>query len=215
VKEVLLDFFGEKKFGESNTRLVVPSYSMTNNDVYLFRTSHSDHLKRDWKLEAYKVALATSAAPSYFQCFKGIDNNRLIDGGVWANNPVMVAITEAIGFLNFPLENIRALSLGTTNPTKQRPSSLDEGGLLNWSTHAADLIMEGQSIGATNQASNLLGKDNFFRLNSTVADGQFALDKINDLDELIGKASHDSRKYLNKLEAFFKEKAGKYEPIYK
>lgn len=35
--------------------------------------------------------MATASAPTYFQTFQGLDGLRLVDGGVWANNPMMVA----------------------------------------------------------------------------------------------------------------------------
>jgi patatin-like phospholipase/acyl hydrolase len=44
------------------------------------------------------VAMATSAAPSYYAAAK-VDGHRLVDGGVWANNPSIVGISEAVSML--------------------------------------------------------------------------------------------------------------------
>ena len=41
-----------------------------------------------------------------------------VDGGVWANSPVSVAIAEAIAELKIPVERIRILNIGTTHTTK-------------------------------------------------------------------------------------------------
>ena len=58
--------FGERLFGESKKRLVVPSYNLGEDDVYIFRTPHHARLKRDLRVPAWKVARATAAAPTYF-----------------------------------------------------------------------------------------------------------------------------------------------------
>lgn len=46
------------------------------------------------------IGLATSAAPTYFPSIL-IENNQYVDGGIFANNPSMIAYTEAVDhFLN-------------------------------------------------------------------------------------------------------------------
>lgn len=212
LENVLKSFMGDKKFGDSSKRLIITSFSLSSNDVYLFRTAHASHLIRDYKLEAYKVALSTSAAPTYFPNYN-LDGNRLVDGGVWANNPVMVAISEAVGFLDVPLSKIKALSLGTSDEIKQRHESLNEGGLWAWKKEAPDLIMAGQSIGATNQAKIFLGKDRFLRVNSPASQGEFSLDKLKGSDDLIGKAQHDSRVHSQEIQKFLKHKASAFTPL--
>lgn len=96
--------FKDRLFGASEKRLVIPSYNLGEDDVYIFRTPHHERLRRDFKVPFWKIAQATSAAPTYFPCCRSIDNQRLIDGGVWANNPALVAIVEATGTLGVPLE---------------------------------------------------------------------------------------------------------------
>ena len=73
--------FGDKCFGHSTKRLVIPAYNLGENDVYIFRTAHTSDLKRDYKVPAWKVALSTSAAPSYFPSARVVGKLRLIDGG--------------------------------------------------------------------------------------------------------------------------------------
>jgi uncharacterized protein len=145
--------------------------------------------------------MATSAAPTYFPSFKKLDHLRLVDGGVWANNPVIVGVAEAVSMLNIPLNTIRVFSLGTTNEVKARPKWLDKGGLIQWALSAVDVIMRGQSIGANTQAIHLLGKENILRIDPKVPDGLFALDRLKE-DELLGKAAHESRHII----PFFKER---------
>jgi patatin-like phospholipase/acyl hydrolase len=184
--------FRDKLLGNSLKRLVIPSYNTGEDDVYLFKTPHHERLRRDIRVPMWKVALATSAAPTYFPTFRAIDHVRLVDGGIWANNPVMVGITEAVSMLGQPLENIWMLSLGTTDEVKGRPMNLDYGGLWQWRKAAVDVILQGQNRGAQTQAQHLLGQERVIRLDPKVPEGWFALDKLSE-KELLGKAAHESR----------------------
>ncbi|RKX57992.1 MAG: hypothetical protein DRP28_05685, partial [Thermodesulfobacteriota bacterium] len=87
LESALKDCFGEKRLADSVKRLVIPSYNIGEDDVYLFKTPHHERLKRDYKVPVWKVALATSAASTYFPSCLKLDHIRLVDGGVWANNP--------------------------------------------------------------------------------------------------------------------------------
>jgi patatin-like phospholipase/acyl hydrolase len=188
------DLYKDRLLGSCVKRLVIPAYNLGEDDVYLFKTPHHPRLKRDHKEPLWKVAMATSAAPTYFPCFRGIDDSRLIDGGVWANNPTMVAIAEAVSMLDVPLSAIKVFSLGTTNPVKNRSSKLDKGGLLQWRKDAMNVALRGQSIGAVTQAQHLLGKDRVERLDPVVPDDLFRLDNVTK-DELLSKAAHVSRNF--------------------
>jgi patatin-like phospholipase/acyl hydrolase len=209
--------FGDKRFGDSKKRLVIPSYNIGEDDVYIFRTPHVERLKRDYKVTAWKVARATSAAPTFFPAFREIDKARLIDGGVWANNPTMVALVEAYGVLNVPLEQLAVLSIGTSDSVSHRKASLDQGGIFAWATAnaAVDVIMRGQSIGVANQARFLLGEERFERLNPKVAANEFSLDGVHKADDLIGKANHFSRIFAPTFEKKFGEhQAAPYTPLH-
>lgn len=193
--------FGDSLLGACRKRLVIPSYNIGEDDVYLFKTPHHARLTRDYKVPVWKVAMATSAAPTYFPSFRNIDHIRLVDGGVWANNPTMVGIVEAVSMLEVPLESIHVFSLGTTSEIKGRPKRLDHGGLLQWAFEAVDVIMRGQSIGAHTQAMHLLGPEKILRLDPKVPDGLFSLDGMKEA-ELLSKAAHESRH----IAPFFKDK---------
>src|SRR5579862_5792652 len=65
LRGALQDCFGEKLLGHSTKRLAIPSYDLGQGDVRIFKTAHHNRLRRDFKLPAWKVALATSAAPTY------------------------------------------------------------------------------------------------------------------------------------------------------
>lgn len=81
----------------------------------MFKTAHHDRFVHDFRVAAVDVALATSAAPTYFSAFNTAEGQSFLDGGVWANCPVMVGLLEAMYVLNIPPEDVHILSLGTTD----------------------------------------------------------------------------------------------------
>jgi patatin-like phospholipase/acyl hydrolase len=215
LENALRECFKDRRLADSRKRLVIPSYNIGDDSVYIFKTPHHGRLQRDYKVPMWKVARATSAAPTYFPAFSGVDNIRLIDGGVWANNPSIIGITEAVSVLNIPLGQIYVLNLGTTDEVKSYSSHLDKGGSLKWCKAAVDVIMRGQSIGAYTQAQHLVGKDHVERLDPKVPDGLFALDKLS-TEALLGKAAHESRHFTPRFkELFGAHKASEYSPMYK
>jgi len=216
LRKALQECFGDKRLADCTTRLVIPSYNLGEDDVYLFKTPHHERLKRDYKVPLWKVGLATSAAPTYFPAFGELDSLRLIDGGVWANNPTMVGIVEAVSLLRVPLQNITVLSIGTSDPVTYRSGWLDWGGKLAWakSAVAVNVIMRGQSLGVQKQAVHLLGEDKIARLDPRVPEGLFTLDRLT-TDELLSKAAHESRVFSPMFERMFlSHKASRYEPVY-
>ena len=115
----------------SSLPLVVPTYNLAENDVYLFKTPHHPRRKRDWRVPMWEVAMATSAAPTFFPAYRlSGDGVRLIDGGVWANNPAMVGLTEAVSLFERRLCDVRVLSVGTTSGAQARPRRLDNAGIV-------------------------------------------------------------------------------------
>ncbi|HPM38251.1 MAG TPA: CBASS cGAMP-activated phospholipase [candidate division Zixibacteria bacterium] len=194
--------FGERRLADSQKRLAIPSYNLDADEVYIFKTAHHTRFQRDYKVPMWKIALATSSAPTYFGVCREVDSIRLIDGGVWANNPVVVGIVEAIGILQQPVESLRAFSLSTTSPIQKKPESLSNGGFWQWRKAAVDVILRGQSVGAHGQASLLLDKDRYLRCDPLVHDELFALDKLT-AEGLLSNAAHTSRHLTPEFKRMF------------
>lgn len=197
--------FGTTLLGESRVPLVIPSYDIGENAVHLFKTPHHRRLRRDYRVEMWAAGMATSAAPTYFPTFRlPGDQVRLVDGGVWANNPAMVGVTEAVSMFGQPLDAIRVLSVGTTASARTRPRHLDNAGLLRWALgpNVVEVLLNGQSAGAFAQVRHLIGPGNAHRLNPIALGELAALDSC-DADALIAKAAHHSRDFCPTFEAVF------------
>ncbi|RTM08909.1 MAG: hypothetical protein EKK31_07755 [Hyphomicrobiales bacterium] len=57
------------------------------------------------------VALATAAAPNFFSTYKN-GARQFADGGVWANNPIMTALVDALACYEIDRHAVGILSLG-------------------------------------------------------------------------------------------------------
>lgn len=204
LRKSLRAVFGDQLLGQSKKRLVIPTYNLGRDEVRLFKTAHHPRLKRDWKIPAWQIAMATSAAPTFFPAWRGIENQRLVDGGVWANNPTLIGIIEARSLLGAELDQIRVLSLGTCDELTHRPDGLDEGGRIAWCSQAPKVIMRGQSVGTDNLAALLLGRDRVRRVDPKVPAKLFLLDRTGTMDKLLAEAAHTSQHFGPTFETDFK-----------
>lgn len=193
LNRALSGVLGARLLGDSTKRLIIPSWNVETGSVHVFKTPYHERLRRDWRIPMADVAMATTAAPTFFRAAL-VDGHRLIDGGVWANNPSVIAITEAISMLDVRLGDIRVLNIGTMDPVGigAHPERRDRGGLAQWVTSVADLLISASSRGGQGTAEHLVGKGNYHRFDARVPGGLYALDRIKP-ERLAGLAASVSR----------------------
>jgi len=161
--------FGARVFGDAQRRLCIPSFDGFT-EVNIFKTPHHPDFKLDWREEMVTVALATSAAPTYFSIYRD-GQRRFADGGVWANNPVMVALVDALSCNELDRDQIDILSLGCCD-TEMTISDAQvlRGGLWHW----RDIVSSAMHLSSQNalgQAGLLIGRDRLIRLNAPLLPG--------------------------------------------
>ncbi|GMN35228.1 hypothetical protein TIFTF001_005171 [Ficus carica] len=152
VKEKL----GNTKLHQTLTNVVIPTFDIKHQHPTIFS---SYEVRKNPSLDALlsDICIGTSAAPSYLPAHyfqttdaegKLLGEFNLIDGGIAANNPTLVAIGEVTkeiirgneGFFPIkPLDYGRFLviSLGTGSPKAEKKYSAPEAakwGLLSWLT---------------------------------------------------------------------------------
>jgi hypothetical protein len=195
--------FANSKIGESKTRLVIPATDAGSGDVYIFKTAHSVKFSTDYKKLASEAAMATAAAPTFFRQFLASDGVRLLDGGLWANNPTMVAVVEAMSVLGRSANELRILSLGNaTSPLMLDKEKGDKGGRLAW-IQIAEWFLAGQSLASVKQAGLLVGKENLLRVEYSTKSGVYSLDDVKAASDLKGAASVLARKHKSRVEDVF------------
>jgi uncharacterized protein len=217
LESLLREVFDDRVLGESRVPLVIPAFDLGENNVYIFKTPHHERLKRDWKVPLWQVAMATCAAPTFFPAYCLPDDHvRLVDGGVWANNPATVGVAEAVSMFGQPLNSIRVLSVGTTAPSRRRKRKLDNGGFLQWirSPNVLNVLLTGQSAGAFTSVQHLIGPTNAHRLDPQAPAGLARMDRA-DAHDLLAKAAFHSRVFCPTFDFVFADHAPvPYRPFY-
>lgn len=151
LRKSLTDIFGETKIEESNNYLCIPSFTITKGEPVVFKKDHHN-LVRDDKARYVDVALATSAAPTFFPMAEidYFDHKQFIDGGVWANNPTMVGLLEALQYFvgkGKDFDSVNVLSVSSLSMTGGKPPGLKrERSFVNWRKDLFETSMSGQSF---------------------------------------------------------------------
>lgn len=160
---LLEDALGDRLYGEAGNRLCIPSCDGRHGDVYVFKTPHHPDFKKDQHERMTTVAAATAAAPTYFQPLDS-GGYRFIDGGLWANNPVMVGLVDALSCFGLDPHQVRILSLGCGDePFRVSDRMVEWGGLVSW-RGAINAAMSFQSKNALGQAGLLVGAERLIRI---------------------------------------------------
>jgi len=114
LRKVCVEILGEETLlGDAKHRLLVPTINMTKGSVQMLKTPHHPNFVRDHTLRMVDVALATSAAPTFFPLAE-IGDSLCADGGLVANAPDLCALHEATHFLETSEADVHILSIGTT-----------------------------------------------------------------------------------------------------
>jgi patatin-like phospholipase/acyl hydrolase len=101
------------RVGELRHAVLIPAVNLSKGSPQIFKTPHHETFRVDLNLRVVDVALATSAAPTYFP-LATIGDALYTDGGLYANSPDLLALHEATHFFKQPESDVRLLSIGTT-----------------------------------------------------------------------------------------------------
>lgn len=194
--------FGNRKLGSVNVRLNIPAVDGFN-EVNVLKTPHHPDFRLDWQEELITVALATSAAPTFFSTYRN-GTRHFVDGGVWANNPVMVALVDAMTCFNVGRHKIEILSLGCGDQDlRVTDGQIKRGGMFHWRT-IIESAMHLQSQNALGQVGLLIGRDRMLRLTSAPTLEPIALDDFARASaELPQQAKRLVEENAARLEIFF------------
>jgi patatin-like phospholipase/acyl hydrolase len=126
----------DAKLADALRDLVVVAYDMTDREPFFFkRWQAREDESRDRPLT--DAALATSAAPTYFPSHE-VAGHALVDGGVFAANPAIAAIVEALKRRSdephhLSPDDLLVVSIGTGHhETEYSQAEVSKWGKLGW-----------------------------------------------------------------------------------
>ena len=216
LRVALHEILGDARLGDARTRLVIPAWNPIARSVYIYKTAHHSRFRTDYRSKAIDAALATSAAPTYFRHHITQHDVGLLDGGVWANNPIAIATVEAVAVLAWPRESLNILSVGCLEETYTVP---EWAGIGTLGRKAIKLFMDGQSHGAMGVAKLLTGDEHdrsaIHRINHTVPYNAYRMDDARIIPDLKGLGHAKGRDRLPVLgPVFFDRPAEAFTPLY-
>lgn len=175
LEAALLSVFGDRRLGEARRRLCIPSFEGTYGEVFVFKTPHHPDFRLDWQQPMVAVALATAAAPTFFKTFRS-EGEVFADGGVWANNPVMLGLVDALSTHDVERRQVEILSISCGDLDVPFTAGQNAaGGIWHWK-EIIKSAMHLQSLNATGQAGLLIGRDHLTRIDPDEASARLEMD---------------------------------------
>ncbi|MEI6502923.1 MAG: patatin-like phospholipase family protein [Armatimonadota bacterium] len=177
--------FGDLTLGDLNKRVAVCAFQLARgHEGWNAKIFHNyPGVGNDASERVVDVALATSAGPTYLPTWHGY-----VDGGVFANNPSMVALAQALDHRNEEgtrqrLQDLVMLSLGTGVRHPSVEGQSHDWGVPQWLPRLFTATVDGSSSVTQFQCRHLLG-DDFHRFQIALPPpDHYALDSVH----LVGK----------------------------
>lgn len=206
--------FGELTLAAIDRPLLIPAVDVTHGRPYVFRSNYGHPESDDLSIKLWDAVLSSCSAPVYFPP-NNIKNQYLsVDGGLWANNPSMVCVTEAMQHFKKDLHDFKIFSVGTGLQEIEYKIEKDKfWGIKKWlpfqfpfmkiTPKLLDLALDLSSESITYQCKHLL-RDRYYRLNEKLG-SEVPFDDVKCMDELIELGKSVYKKQKKEIRAFLEE----------
>jgi predicted acylesterase/phospholipase RssA len=212
IEEAFHRYFEDRKLSEALVDVVITAYDFQTKTPVLFRSRDArrdetrNPLMRD-------VARATSAAPTYFPplelAYGDVEERVLVDGGIFANNPTLIAYAEGVSRAKaqgLTESDVTLVFLGTGKPERKEPLTLKEFTSRSWIKLAEDIFRaaeDGQSALLDSMLHQVVG-DNYWSFQTPIREGvSYLMDDVSKKnvaaltqlgDEMVGKRLSDLKR---------------------
>jgi patatin-like phospholipase/acyl hydrolase len=187
LEKVLKEYFEDAMLGQALTEVIVTAYEIEGRKPWFFK-SRKAGLKQEFDYPMKDVARATSAAPTYFEPARIKTRDpagrwTLVDGGVFANNPAMCGVAEALKHGNGA--KVKVLSLGTGSLARPLPyDDAKDWGLASWARPILNVVFDGVSDTIDYQVDEMCSAtaqvSEYLRLQTTLDIAKDDLDNASD-----------------------------------
>lgn len=214
LEQALTQVLGDRVLGDAERRLSIPSFQGNFTEVHVFKTPHHPDFRLDWQERMVDVAMATAAAPTFFKTFQS-GKRVFADGGVWANNPVMIGLVDALTTLELQRRDVHILSLSCGDvDIPFTGGQQGAGGMLHWRSIVGS-AMHLASQNATGQAGLLIGRDQLVRLEPSETGARIQMDDFDAANMLLpAEGERVAAENLERVRHFFSEPTDPFEPFY-
>lgn len=158
----LAEVLGSTRLKDCKVRLCIPAFEGVHGEPWIYKTPHHPDYHMDADTRLTTVAMATAAAPTYLQALED-QGYVLVDGGLLANNPIMVGVVDVLACYRLDRRQIHVLSIGCGGAPYRVTEKRLRGGMFQW-RDAVAASMSAASKNAFGQASLLIGRDRICRL---------------------------------------------------
>ncbi len=174
LKAILEETFGDKTMGKANNLLCIPSFNLIKGEPRVFKFPHKEgKFFMDKNIKMVDVALATAAAPTYLPIHEH-DNILYADGGLWANNPTLCGLLEALHFFvgeGKEFDTFKILSVSSVpQPSGWASTKKTSKSFRHWGNKLFQASMDGQAYFSDffmkNIIDNIHPKGTYFRIPS-------------------------------------------------
>jgi len=210
LRRLLKKSFGEMELSEVSKPLLIPTVDLTHGKPYVHRSKGPSEMN-DVSIKLWDAVLSSCSAPVYFPP-NNIGNKYLsIDGGLWANNPSLVSLTDALHYYHGSLESTNILSIGTGK--QNIDFSIDDEkywGIKQWlpfelpslkvTPKLIDLAMDISSESVSYHCRLLLG-ENFLRINKDLGE-EMPFDDVDYMERLIKFGKETFLAHQEEIERF-------------
>jgi uncharacterized protein len=177
-------YLGATRLSETLADVFITAYEIERRTSFFFRSSRArQDPAHDFTL--VDAARATAAAPTYFEPARvtdvaGAQSWALVDGGVFAINPAMVAYAE-LSAAGRREEVDLVVSLGSGSHTRRLAYENVRGwGQLEWARPLIDVVFDGVADAVDFELEQLLPEGRYVRLQTPLDEASDDLDDASD-----------------------------------
>ncbi|MBU8904980.1 CBASS cGAMP-activated phospholipase [Desertibacillus haloalkaliphilus] len=198
LRRFLKQELGDTMLADIHQPLLIPSVDITHGEPHVYRTKFGEESEaKDQEVFLWDAVLSSCSAPLYFPP-NTTKQLLTIDGGLWANNPSLLCLTEALHHYHKKLEDIHIFSLGTgQQDIRFSPKKGHAWGIRKWfpikwrpftvTPKLLDFALHLSSESLSYHCQLLLGEQ-FYRVNEKLS-GEVPFDDVTQTESLISLAN--------------------------